>query len=68
MGAIPHCQRRGHLGCDRTLDLRPDLVATPISDTSLERTVSLAVPIGREDTEVVQNFLKAAVGFDWPNA
>ena len=43
-----------------------DLVFVPLNDFVLQRTVSLAVPIGREDTAPVQSFLKAARGHQWP--
>ncbi len=43
----------------------PDLALVPLKDLTLERTVSVAVPIGREDTEVVQVFLAAVRKHDW---
>jgi LysR family hydrogen peroxide-inducible transcriptional activator len=43
----------------------PDLVLVPLSEPQLERSVSLAVPIGREDTEVVQKFLGAVRTHKW---
>ena len=41
------------------------LALVPLNDPPLMRTVSLAVPIGREDTVSVQTFLKAARTHDW---
>lgn len=43
----------------------PDLVLVHLNDLPLMRTVSLAVPIGREDTVLVQDFLKAARTHQW---
>ncbi len=43
----------------------PDLVLVPLSDLQLQRSVSLAVPIGREDNTTVQSFLRAARAHDW---
>lgn len=42
-----------------------DLVLVPLADPILERTVSLAVPIGREDNQTVRDFLKAVRRHDW---
>ncbi|MGD9293396.1 MAG: LysR family transcriptional regulator [Roseobacter sp.] len=42
-----------------------NLSLVPLDDFSLQRTVSLAVPIGREDTMPVQRFLKAAREYEW---
>jgi len=45
--------------------IAPDLVKIPLSDMQVERTVSIAVPIGREDTEVIRAFLRAARAHPW---
>ncbi len=42
-----------------------DLVSIPLADPPMTRTVSVAVPIGREDTETVQTFLAAVREHDW---
>lgn len=41
------------------------LASVRISDLKLARTVSIAVPTGREDTPTVQAFLKAARAHNW---
>ena len=43
----------------------PDLVLIPLSDSPLQRSVSLAVPIGREDTDVVRSFMHAVRTHHW---
>ncbi len=43
----------------------PGLVPVSLNDLVLQRTVSLAVPFGREDTGSVQSFLKAAREYEW---
>lgn len=44
------------------------LAISEISDLDITRTVSLAVPFGREDTKFINIFLKAAEAFDWSSA
>lgn len=41
------------------------LVVRPVRSPTVQRTVSLAVPYGREDTRSVRAFLSAARQFDW---
>ena len=41
------------------------LVSVPLSDLKQSRTVSIAVPIGREDTPTVRAFLKAVSAYNW---
>lgn len=43
----------------------PDLVCVPLIEPTLARKVSVAIPIGREDTETVQAFLKAVRKHNW---
>ncbi len=45
----------------------PNLASVELSGIQLERTVSLAIPFGRLDTNIVQRFLRAADAFDWPD-
>lgn len=43
----------------------PGIASVPLSDRSMARTVSIAVPIGREDTPIVRDFLKAVRKHVW---
>lgn len=43
----------------------PGLRLVPATDPYLERNVSIAVPIGREDTNTIQQFLRAVRQYDW---
>ena len=42
-----------------------DLTSTRISDAEMERTVSMVVSYGREDTNIVRTFLQAIEQYDW---
>ena len=42
-----------------------ELAITPVSDVELQRTVSLLVCYGREDTKIVRSFLQAMEKYDW---
>lgn len=43
----------------------PGLATVPLNDRSMARTVSIAVPIGREDTPTVRAFLAAVREHSW---
>ena len=43
----------------------PDLALVPLNDPPLKRTVSIAVPIAREDTVSVQTIPRAARSHHW---
>ena len=43
----------------------PGLATVPLNDQSMARTVSIAVPIGREDTPSVRGFLAAIREHEW---
>ena len=41
------------------------ITKTPLSDVDLDRSVSMAVSYGREDTNIVRTFLRAIEIYDW---
>ena len=42
-----------------------DLVRVPLADPRLARTVAIAAPIGREDTQTIRDFLAAVRKHGW---
>jgi hypothetical protein len=65
MGAIPRREIVGVSVLPQHSTVVSGLNLVPLNDPPLMRTVSLAVPIGREDTVSVQTFLRAARSHDW---
>lgn len=43
----------------------PRVASIELTDIHLERTVSLAIPYGREDTKAVVSLVRAAAEYDW---